>query len=48
MRFENIQNEGALKKFFTSRGFEMQEYGGRENNITLLLTICSFADGVMG
>lgn len=26
MRFEHIQSEEALKKFFTSRGFEIQEY----------------------
>ena len=26
MRFENIQNMETLEKFFTSRGFEIQEY----------------------
>jgi hypothetical protein len=37
MRFENIQNEEALKRFLTSRGFEIPEYSSRENNINYAL-----------
>jgi len=37
MGFKNIQNEETLKKFLTSRGFEIPEYSSRENNINYAL-----------
>jgi hypothetical protein len=32
-RFENVKNEEALEKLFTSRGFNIPEYRARENDI---------------
>ncbi|KAF5416258.1 MAG: hypothetical protein C5S38_03005 [Candidatus Methanophagaceae archaeon] len=33
LRFENVKNEEALEKLFTSRGFEIPIYRDRKNNV---------------